>query len=182
MQPLRRWPPPGMHLHWGSCGRLTGGLLRSLFWKWYPSHREQADAHGLTADDFEQEGFFCGKVCCRNVRPGQRLCLHYLACLCNAASNRTGHEQLHDTLEEATEKLTPQKGKVLRRIYYAGHTLQQIGTDEGLSYQWVQQINDTAFRKLRNDPRLQRWHDEVIPSHVWHGTGFGVWDAGGSVE
>lgn len=69
MQPLRRWPPPGMHLHWGSCGRLTGGLLRSLFWKWYPSHRKQADAHGLTADDFEQEGFFAVKYAAETYDP-----------------------------------------------------------------------------------------------------------------
>lgn len=41
----------------GQLWEINRGLLRSLFWKWYPSHREQADAHGLTADDFEQEGF-----------------------------------------------------------------------------------------------------------------------------
>lgn len=182
MQPLRRWPPPGMHLHWGSCGRLTGGAAALSVLEVVPKPPEAGGHPRSDCGRLRARGLFCGKVCCRNVRPGQRLCLHYLACLCNAASNRTGHEQLHDTLEEAMEKLTPQKGKVLRRIYYAGHTLQQIGTDEGLSYQRVQQIKNTAFRKLRNDPRLQRWRDEVISSHVWHGTGFGVWDAGGSVE
>nr|DAQ16927.1 MAG TPA: RNA polymerase sigma factor [Caudoviricetes sp.] len=36
---------------------LNKGLLRSMFWKWYPAHKALADAHGLTADDFEQEGF-----------------------------------------------------------------------------------------------------------------------------
>ncbi|WP_294818854.1 hypothetical protein [uncultured Gemmiger sp.] len=33
---------------------LNKGLLRSMFWKWYPAHKALADAHGLTADDFEQ--------------------------------------------------------------------------------------------------------------------------------
>lgn len=42
----------------GQLWELNKGLLRSMFWKWYPAHKAQADAHGLTADDFEQEGFF----------------------------------------------------------------------------------------------------------------------------
>ena len=92
------------------------------------------------------------------------------------------HEQLHDALEEAMEKLTTQEGEVLRRIYYAGHTLQQISADEGISFQRVQQIKNTAFRKLRNNPRLRRWRDEVISSHAWHGTSFTAWAHCGSVE
>ena len=39
----------------GQLWELNKGLLRSMFWKWYPAHKAQADAHGLTADDFEQE-------------------------------------------------------------------------------------------------------------------------------
>ena len=42
----------------GQLWEINKGLLRSMFWKWYPSHREQADAHGLTVYDFEQEGYF----------------------------------------------------------------------------------------------------------------------------
>ena len=42
----------------GQLWELNKGLLRSMFWKWYPAHKALADAHGLTADDFEQEGFF----------------------------------------------------------------------------------------------------------------------------
>lgn len=42
----------------GQLWELNKGLLHTLFWKWYPSHKDLADAHGMTADDFEQEGFF----------------------------------------------------------------------------------------------------------------------------
>ena len=231
----------------GQLWEINRGLLRSLFWKWYPSHREQADAHGLTADDFEQEGFFAVQYAAETYDPAKGFA--FTTWLASAMQRQIGlamsnghrrhiigedgkratvsadplnhctsldlpldaggddsetlgdlqpdpaaagemleveeklyHEQLHYVLEEAMEKLTTQEGAVLRRIYYAGHTLQQIGTDEGLSFQRVQQIKNTAFRKLRNNPRLRRWRDEVISSHAWHSSGFGAWSMGGSVE
>ena len=231
----------------GQLWEINRGLMRSLFWKWYPSHREQADAHGLTADDFEQEGFFAVKYAAETYAPDKGFAfstwlsyamqrqidramtgshrrtvtdtdgkqhtvsadpLNHCASLDTPLDDEDGgaatlgnlqpdpaaagelleveeklyHEQLHDALEEAMKKLTTQEGAVLRRIYYAGHTLQQIGIDEGISFQRVQQIKNTAFRKLRNNPRLRCWRDEVISSHAWHGTGFGAWGMGGSVE
>lgn len=41
----------------GQLWEVNRGLLRSIVWKWYPAHKAQADAHGQTADDLEQEGF-----------------------------------------------------------------------------------------------------------------------------
>lgn len=55
----------------GQLWEINKGLLRSMFWKWYPSHREQADAHGLTADDFEQEGYFAVKYAAEHYDPGK---------------------------------------------------------------------------------------------------------------
>ena len=42
----------------GQLWETNRGLIRSMFWKWYPHHKSLADQHGVTADDFEQEGFF----------------------------------------------------------------------------------------------------------------------------
>ena len=39
----------------GQLWQINRGLLRSLFWRWYPAHKALADAHGMTADDFEQD-------------------------------------------------------------------------------------------------------------------------------
>ena len=231
----------------GQLWEINRGLLRSLFWKWYPNHREQADAHGLTADDFEQEGFFAVKYAAETYDPDKGFA--FTTWLASAMQRQIGramsnghrrhiigedgkqatvsadplnyctsldlplkpggddsetlgdlqpdpaatgemleveeklyHEQLHDALEEAMEKLTTQEGEILRRIYYAGNTLQQISADEGISFQRVQQIKNTAFRKLRNNPRLRHWRDEVISSHAWHGTSFTAWAHCGSVE
>ena len=44
----------------GQLWETNRGLIRSMFWKWYPHHKSLADQHGVTADDFEQEGFFAG--------------------------------------------------------------------------------------------------------------------------
>lgn len=55
----------------GQLWKINRGLLRSMFWKWYPSHREQADSHGLTADDFEQEGYFAVQYAAQTYDPGK---------------------------------------------------------------------------------------------------------------
>ena len=55
----------------GQLWELNKGLLRSMFWKWYPAHKAQADAHGLTADDFEQEGFFAVQHAAQTYDPAQ---------------------------------------------------------------------------------------------------------------
>ena len=55
----------------GQLWEINKGLLRSLFWRWYPSHKAMADAHGLTADDFEQEGFFAVQYAAEHYDPGK---------------------------------------------------------------------------------------------------------------
>lgn len=60
--------------------------------------------------------------------------------------------------------------------------MKEIAADDGSSIERVRQISASAFRRLRGNPRLRRWHDEIITSHAWHGTGFAAWAHGGSVE
>lgn len=55
----------------GQLWEINRGLLHSMFWRWYPSHIEQADAHGLTADDFEQEGYFAVQYAAQTYDPGK---------------------------------------------------------------------------------------------------------------
>ncbi len=55
----------------GQLWELNKGLLRSMFWKWYPAHKAKADAHGLTVDDFEQEGFFAVQHAAQTYDPAQ---------------------------------------------------------------------------------------------------------------
>ena len=42
----------------GQLWETNRGIIRSMFWRWYPHHKSLADQHGVTADDFEQEGYF----------------------------------------------------------------------------------------------------------------------------
>lgn len=53
----------------GQLWEINRGLLRSMFWKWYPNHRELADAHGMTVDDFEQEGYFAVQYAAQTYQP-----------------------------------------------------------------------------------------------------------------
>lgn len=230
----------------GQLWEINKGLLRSMFWKWYPSHREQADAHGLTVDDFEQEGYFAVQYAARTYDPAQGSFAGWLwqamkrqiqQTLTNghrrnitgpdgktittsadplnhcasldvpmdaeddgtatlgdlqpdpAASEafqdveeRIYQEELHMALEEALLKLSEREQRIVRGLYFAGHTLKQEAAEDGTTYQMIYQLRQNALRKLRRSPTLQRWHDEVIQTHAWQGTGFTAWAAGGSVE
>ena len=55
----------------GQLWEINKGLLRSLFWRWYPFHKSLADAHGLSADDFEQEGFFAVQYAAEHYDPAR---------------------------------------------------------------------------------------------------------------
>ena len=230
----------------GQLWEINKGLLRSMFWKWYPSHREQADAHGLTADDFEQEGYFAVQYAARTYDPAQGSFAGWLwqamqrqiqQALTNGhRRNITGPdgktittsadplnhcasldvpmdpeddgtatlgdlqadpaaagemqdveeriytEELHAALEEALSKLTELEERVIRGQYYQDKSVRQICEETGLTRGQAANARNAAFAKLRRNPRLLRWHDEVIQTHAWRGTGFTAWAAGGSVE
>ena len=231
----------------GQLWEINKGLLRSLFWRWYPSHKAMADAHGLTADDFEQEGFFAVQYAAEHYAPGKGFAfstwlayamqrqidlaltgghrrtvtdadgkqhtvsadpLNHCASLDVPLDDEDGgaatlgdlqpdpaaagelldveerlyQEQLHAALEEALYKLTEREQAVIRGNFYAGKSVRQISEEQGLTIGQANTTKANAFRKLRRNPRLMRWHDQVLTSHAWHGTGFAAWYAGGSVE
>ncbi len=231
----------------GQLWEINKGLLRSMFWKWYPSHKSLADEHGMTADDFEQERYFAVKYAAEHYAPGKGVAFStWLAYAMKRQIQQTltgGHrrkvtgadgkirmisadplnhctsldtpldeendgaaslgdlqpdpaaseafqdveeriyqEELHMALEEALLKLSEREEMVIRGRFCEQKTLEEIAANDGTSRENVRQITAKAFRNLRRNPRLRRWHDEVIASHAWRGTGFTAWAAGGSVE
>lgn len=230
----------------GQLWELNKGLLRSMFWKCYPAHKAQADAHGLTADDFEQEGFFAVQHAAQTYDPAQGAFTTWLTAAMQRQIQRTltnGHartvtgedgrqhttsadllnhctsldvplddedggsatlgdlkedataaaeldavedklfqEQLHSALEEALAKLTDREADVLRRRYYQQQPLREVGEAYGVAWSRAQQVEKAAMRKLRRNPALCRFHDEVIQHHAYRGTSFGSWQYSGSVE
>lgn len=230
----------------GQLWELNKGLLRSMFWKWYPAHKAQADAHDQTADDFEQEGFFAVQHAAQTYDPAQGAFTTWLTAAMQRQIQRTltnGHarnvtgedgklhttsadplnhctsldvplddedggsatlgdlqedpaaaaeldaveddlfrEQLHSAMEEALAKLTDREADVLRRRYYQQQPLREVGEAYGVAWSRAQQVEKAAMRKLRRNPALCRFHDEVIQHHAYRGTSFGSWQYSGSVE
>lgn len=91
-------------------------------------------------------------------------------------------QELHAALEEALNKLTERQADVIRRRYYQGQTLQEASDQIGVSKNRVQQIETRALREMKYSSSLKRWHDEIITTRAWQGTGYGAWKSGGSVE
>ena len=92
-------------------------------------------------------------------------------------------EELHTALETAmTQHLTEREADVLRRRYYDGQTLQAIGEELGVRGERVRIIEGKAIRKMKGLSSIQRWHDDVITTRAWRGTGWNAWNRYGSVE
>ena len=245
--PLAALAATGNSYALGQLWELNKGLLRSMFWKWYPAHKAQADAHGLTADDFEQEGFFAVQHAAQTYDPAQGAFTTWLTAAMQRQIQRTltnGHARTvtgedgrqHTTsadllnhctsldvplddedggsatlgdltrgrdsggrtgrsgrysysrnsctaaLEEALAKLTDREADVLRRRYYQQQPLREVGEAYGVAWSRAQQVEKAAMRKLRRNPALCRFHDEVIQHHAYRGTSFGSWQYSGSVE
>ena len=100
----------------------------------------------------------------------------------DAVEDKLFQEQLHSALEEALAKLTDREADVLRRRYYQQQPLREVGEAYGVAWSRAQQVEKAAMRKLRRNPALCRFHDEVIQHHAYRGTGFAAWQHGGSVE
>ncbi len=230
----------------GQLWELNKGLLRSMFWKWYPAHKALADAHGLTADDFEQEGFFAVRHAAQTYDPAAGTFANWLIqtqrrqiqrALTNghernvtgedgrqhkASADPLNHctsfdlpldvedsgsttvgeqqedpaaaadlqaveddlfcEQLHDAIGEALAKLSDKEAAVIWRRYYQRQTWPEIETDAGIKASQGRTAEHSALSKLRRNPALNRFHDEVITYHSYTGTGFAAWNHGGSVE
>lgn len=230
----------------GQLWELNKGLLRSMFWKWYPAHKALADAHGLTADDFEQEGFFAVQYAAQTYTPEKGAFTTWLTVAMQRQIQRTltnGHarnvtgedgklhttsadplnhctsldvplddedggsatlgdlqedpaaaadlqaveddlfaEQLHDAIEEALAKLSDKEAAVIRRRYYQRQTWAEIDSTLELKSGQGKTEEHKALTKLRRNPALNRFHDEVIIYHSYTGTGFAAWGHGGSVE
>lgn len=230
----------------GQLWEINKGLLRSLFWRWYPSNKALADAHGLTADDFEQEGYFAVQYAAQTYTPEKGAFTTWLTVAMQRQIQRTltnGHarnvtgedgrqhkasadplnhctsldlpldvedsgsttmgeqqedpaaaadlqaveddlfrEQLHDAIEEALAKLSGNEADVIRRRYYQRQTWAEIEEDSGIKTSQGRTTEHSALTKLRRNPVLNRFHEEVITYHSYTGTGFSAWKHGGSAE
>ena len=85
-------------------------------------------------------------------------------------------------MEEALAKLTDREADILRRRYYHQQRFREIGAAHDVAASRAAQIEHAALRKLGRNPKLCRFHDEVVQHHAYRGTGFGSWQHSGSVE
>ncbi|MGN0663400.1 MAG: sigma-70 family RNA polymerase sigma factor [Faecalibacterium sp.] len=91
-------------------------------------------------------------------------------------------EELHAALEEALTKLSEREAEVIRSRYWTGLSLSEVGSACQVTPSRAQQLERNALRTLGRNPKIKRLHDEIIPSHAYHGTDWAAWNHGGSVE
>ena len=230
----------------GQLWEINKGLLHRWFWQWYDRNKAVADEHGITLEDFDQEGFFAVQAAAKAYDPEKgsfaTLLGYYVQAQINkavrgehsrlvttedgkqvrlsanplnactsldtpfddndggsatlgdlqedpaaaqafqTAENELYTEELHAALEEALNKLTPRQADIIRRHYFGGKSFAEIAREDGTSTVAPRNHEVSAFIALRQNPALARWHDDIISTKAWSGTGFGVWNHRGSVE
>lgn len=230
----------------GQLWEINKGLLHRCFWQWYDRNKAVADEHGITLEDFDQEGFFAVQAAAKAYDPEKgsfaTLLGYYVQAQINkavrgehsrivttedgkqvrlsanplntctsldtplddndggsatlgdlqedpsaaqafqTAENELYTEELHTALEEALNKLTPRQADIIRRHYFGGKSFAEIAREDGTSTVAPRNHEVSAFIALRQNPALARWHDDIISTKAWSGTGFGVWNHRGSVE
>lgn len=93
--------------------------------------------------------------------------------------------QLHSALDDAIALLDERQSTVLRGRFYDGRTLESLSGQLGVSRERVRGIEAKALRMLRRPSlrhKLEAYHDEIITSHSYRGTGWSAWKEHGSVQ
>ena len=229
----------------GQLWEINKGLLHRWFWQWYDRNKAVADEHGITLEDFDQEGFFAVQAAAKAYDPEKgsfaTLLGYYVQSQINKAvcgehgrlvttedgkqvrlsanplnactsldvpvgedgsgtvladlqedpaaahefqqaENEIYNEELHAALEEALNKLTPRQADIIRRHYFGGKSFAEIAREDGTSLNAARNHEVNAFIALRQNPALVRWHDDIISTKAWTGTGWNAWNRYGSVE
>lgn len=229
----------------GQLWEINKGLLHRWFWQWYDRNKAVADEHGITLEDFDQEGFFAVQATAKAYDPEKgsfaTLLGYYVQSQINKAvcgehsrlvttedgkqvrlsanplnactsldvpvgeddsgtvladlqedpaaahefqqaENEIYNEELHAALEEALNKLTPRQADIIRRHYFGGKSFAEIAREDGTTLNAARNHEVNAFIALRQNPALVRWHDDIISTKAWTGTGWNAWNHYGSVE
>ena len=229
----------------GQLWEINKGLLHRWFWQWYSKNKAVADEHGLTLEDFDQEGFFAVQAAAKAYDPEKgsfaTLLGYYVQAQINKAvcgehsrlvtaengkqvklsanplndctsldvpvgedgsgtvladlqedpaaahefqqaEDEICNEELHAALEEALNKLTPRQADIIRRHYFGGKSFAEIAREDETTLNTARNHEVNAFIALRQNPALVRWHDDIISTKAWTGTGWNAWNRYGSVE
>ena len=229
----------------GQLWEINKSLLHRWFWQWYSKNKAVADEHGITLEDFDQEGFFAVQAAAKAYDPEKgsfaTLLGYYVQSQINKAvcgehsrlvttedgkqvrlsanplnactsldvpvgedgsgtvladlqedpaaahefqqaEDEIYNEELHAALEEALNKLTPRQADIIRRHYFGGKSFAEIAREDGTTLNAARNHEVNAFIALRQNPALVRWHDDIISTKAWTGTGWNAWSRYGSVQ
>ncbi len=87
------------------------------------------------------------------------------------------NQQLHSTIEACmAEKLDERQSDLLRRIYYQGEPLAQLGEAMGISIARVNQVRARALYQMARDRRIRAYREDIITRHAYRG-GYGLFKA-----
>lgn len=99
------------------------------------------------------------------------------------AQERLYREQAHTALEQCLAEIDEQQADAIRRRYFDGLTSSEIAACMGIPGTAVRQLEHKGLNALRRKHRqLDRFREDYISTHAYHGTGLAAWRYGGSVE
>lgn len=69
---------------------------------------------------------------------------------------RIHREEVHRAIESELERLPEKEAAIIRKRYFKGMTLKEIGADSGITPERVRQVEENALRKLRRPAATKR--------------------------
>ena len=80
--------------------------------------------------------------------------------------------ELRETFEKLISKLPEYYAATIRGRYFEGKKQGDIAAQMGVSHTAVNAYEREALRKLKKEPELQAYHDEILLRYAYKGTGF----------
>ena len=99
------------------------------------------------------------------------------------AEERVYRQQLRQMLDGCLSQMEGKQAEVIRLRYYEGCTQRETACRLGVCHSRIGQLESAAMKRMRRDRNIRRWHEQVVQTSAYHGTGFRAWkDSGGSVQ
>lgn len=77
---------------------------------------------------------------------------------------------LHEDLEKRIDALPHRQGETIRQMYFYNVPVKELAKRFNVSYNMIATEHRAALKRLRHNPELKKYRDDIIATHTYGGT------------